>query len=130
MPGPGGMLMKKVAAKSSSSTRVAWGPIVIKFPKNLQLLLVYKNWLGKFSFQVMSGGRANHKVPLGQVAKCEPTSYQPNGDGEISQYLNFENKEGLKVQYNVNILDVFTAGDSALTRELANVWTPSPRIVL
>ena len=122
--------MKKVAKKSSSSTRVAWGPIVIKFPKHLQLLLVYKNWLGKLSFQVMSGGRANHKVPFGQMAKCEHTSSQHDGDGEISQHINFENKEGLKVQYNVNILDVFTAGDSALTQELANVWTPWPRIVL
>ena len=94
---------------------------MVKFPKNLQLLLVYKNWLGKLSFQVMSGGKANNKVPFGQVAKCEHTSSPPNEDGEISQYLNFENKEGLKVQYNVNILDVFTAGVSSFTQELAKM---------
>jgi hypothetical protein len=122
-------LVKKVSVKSSSSSRVAWCPMIMKFPKNLQLFLVYKNYSGKLSFQQLTGPRSNHKVPFGQVAKCEYTSIV-NSDGDVSEYFNFSNMEGQKVQFNVNILNFLTAGVSPVNQILAELRTEQKMVLI
>ena len=124
------MLVKKVSVKASSSSRVSWCPVIMKFPKTLQLLLVYKNYGGKLSLQQMSGPTASVKVPFGQVAKCEYTKLAPNADGEVSEYYNFFNNEGQKVQFNVNILNFFTAGVNPANQELAKLRTEQKLLLI
>ena len=124
------MLVKKVSVKASSSSRVSWCPIIMKFPKTLQLLLVYKNYGGKLSLQQMSGPKASSKVPFGQVAKCEYNKYAPNADGDVAEYLNFYNNEGQKVQYNVNILNFLTAGVKPAIQELAKLRTEQKLLLI
>ena len=124
------MLVKKVSVKSSSSSRVSWSPVIMKFPKNFQLLLVYKNYGGKLALQQMSGPRSSIKVPFGQMAKCEYTKFAPKADGEVSEYLNCYNNEGQKVQYNVNILNFLTAGVSPANQELAKLRTEQKLVLI
>ena len=57
------------------------------------------------------------------MAKCEYSTFSPNADGEVSEYLNFYNCEGLKVKFNVNILNFLTAGVSPANQELAKLRT-------
>ena len=100
-------LVQTVAARDSTS-RVSWCPTFFKFPKNLQLLLVYKNYRGTLSLHSMTGARSNNRIPFGQIAKCE-FYRKKDSEGEMTEYFTFSNVEGQKVDFSVGILNFFTA---------------------
>ena len=115
-------LVQRVSVKDSSASRVSWSPTFFKFPNNFQLLLVYKNYRGTLSFHSMTGARSTSRIPFGQVAKCE-FYCKKNTEGEMSQYLNFSNQEGQKVDFNMNILNFFTMGVSPINQALTQMKT-------
>ena len=83
----------------------------------MQLLLAYKNYRGKISFQSLTGAnvQSNNRVPFGQVAKCEFYSSK-NSISEISEYFIFTNLEGQKIEFNLNFLNFLTAGVSPVNQ--------------